>query len=98
MTNTISISRDRQAALLQIAEREGQVRSTNSAERKSCIKLNIKGLLKRDAKDADLWFPTPKLAGHMQRVVPATVAAQIERRTAVTAHLGMCRRLCIVTA
>ncbi len=78
MTNTITISRDRQAALLQVAEREGQVRSTDSSERKSCIKLNIKGLLKRDAKDADLWYPTPKLAGHLQKAAHTPVAPAID--------------------
>jgi N6-adenosine-specific RNA methylase IME4 len=57
MTDTMKISRDRQAVLLEVAERDGQVRSRHSKERISCLKLHTKGLLKRDTKDADLWYP-----------------------------------------
>jgi N6-adenosine-specific RNA methylase IME4 len=80
MTNTIAKSRDRQAALLQVAEREGQVRSINAGERTSCIKLNTKGLLRRDQKDADLWYPSPKLAGHMAKM---KLVAQATEKPAV---------------
>ena len=56
--NNITTARERAAALMDIAIREGRVRSADHNERKTCIKLNVKGMLRRDGKDADLWYPT----------------------------------------
>ena len=65
---------ERQKRLLDAAVARGQVRSADPNERKSCIRLNAKGLLRRDRKDADLWFPTDKaLADAPPPALPAVM-------------------------
>ncbi|MDK4704312.1 MT-A70 family methyltransferase [Rhizobium sp. CNPSo 4062] len=56
--NTVKTAQERVAAMMGAALRDGQVRSADHNERKTCIKLNVKGMLRRDSKDADLWYPT----------------------------------------
>lgn len=71
--NNITTARERAAALMDIAIREGRVRSADHNERKTCIKLNVKGMLRRDGKDADLWYPT-ELAMKKHRPMPVPAA------------------------
>ncbi len=56
--NSVKTAQERVAAMMGAALRDGQVRSADHNERKTCIKLNVKGMLRRDTKDADLWYPT----------------------------------------
>lgn len=72
------VSRDRQNDLLARAKRDGFVVSETSAERLSCIKLNTKGLLTRDPKAADKWYPTDKTAASLPSE-PEPAAALVER-------------------
>ncbi|MGV1791015.1 MT-A70 family methyltransferase [Rhizobium sp. A37_96] len=56
--NTAVTARERAAAVMDTAIRSGHVRSEDHNQRRTCIKLNVKGMLRRDSKDADLWYPT----------------------------------------
>ncbi|MBY5689360.1 ParB N-terminal domain-containing protein [Rhizobium leguminosarum] len=42
--------------MLAAADRDGFVIDTTVSERKACIRLNVKGLLRRDKKDASKWW------------------------------------------
>ncbi len=63
--SAVQIAKDRQAVLLAKAVRDGFVISESSSERVSCIKMNAKGILTRDEKSADKWYPTERAAEHM---------------------------------
>jgi N6-adenosine-specific RNA methylase IME4 len=63
--SAVQVAKDRQAVLLAKAVRDGFVISESSSERVSCIKMNAKGILTRDEKSADKWYPTERAAEHM---------------------------------
>ncbi|NKJ34129.1 SAM-dependent methyltransferase [Rhizobium sp. SG570] len=52
---------DRAAQILRDVVDNGQYKSGDLSERRACVRLNGKGLLRRDKKDADLWFPSQRL-------------------------------------
>lgn len=51
---------ERSRAILDAALQSGSFRSSGSNERQVCASLNGKGLLSRDKKDADLWYPSDR--------------------------------------
>lgn len=55
-------SRDTEALMLEAAERDGFVIDSTKAERNACIRLNVRGLLRRDQKLASKWYPTKEPA------------------------------------
>lgn len=65
-----------QDAIVTAAVTGGSFRSASPAERKKCIACNSKGLLRRDAKDADLWYPTDRAAERHAATTPAS--AQVD--------------------
>ncbi|MGY5812021.1 MT-A70 family methyltransferase [Rhizobium sp. LEGMi198b] len=75
--NTAETVQQRVAAVMDAAMRDGQVRSANYSERKTCIQLNVKGMLRRDGKDADLWYPTDKAAKKYRPSTPAVDVAVV---------------------
>ncbi|WP_245494994.1 MT-A70 family methyltransferase [Rhizobium ruizarguesonis] len=63
----VTVGQDIASRMLAAADRDGFVIDTTVSERKACIRLNVKGLLRRDKKDASKWW-------HPDRK-PETVAA-----------------------
>lgn len=77
-----------QAAILDAAVKGGHFRSETQGQRIKCRTLNAKGLLRRDPKDGDVWYPAEagKAAPPAEPVaaVPSVVAApqaEAPRRT-----------------
>lgn len=84
--STITTARERAASIMDVAISKGQVRSADHNERRTCIKLNVKGLLRRDGKDADLWYPTDLgIRKHKPAPAPAAEPAidQAQGRVAI---------------
>ncbi|MBX5082144.1 hypothetical protein HJB56_05000 [Rhizobium lentis] len=50
------------ARMLETAERDGVVVDRTPAERQACLRLNAKGLLRRDRRDAATWYPVIRRA------------------------------------
>ncbi len=68
---------DRAAQIMRDAVEHGKYQSSDLSDRRACQRLNGKGLLSRDKKDADLWFPSQKLldaAGKLATDLPAKVS------------------------
>ncbi len=59
-------SGERAAHILRVAIENGSFTSDSGSERQACVRLNAKGLLRRDKKDADTWYPSPKLQAAAQ--------------------------------
>ncbi|MBB4590188.1 N6-adenosine-specific RNA methylase IME4/ParB-like chromosome segregation protein Spo0J [Rhizobium leguminosarum] len=68
----VIVGQDIASRMLETAERNGFVIDTTVSERKACIRLNGKGLLRRDKKLASKWYPT---AEAVQPAAPAAVHA-----------------------
>ncbi|MFB2562449.1 hypothetical protein [Rhizobium sp. IMFF44] len=66
---------DRAAQIMRDAVEHGKYQSSNLPDRRACQRLNGKGFLSRDKKDADLWFPTKRLID--QRTAVAALAEAI---------------------
>ncbi|MBB3288177.1 MULTISPECIES: class I SAM-dependent methyltransferase [unclassified Rhizobium] len=66
---------DRASQIMRDAVEHGQYQSSDLQDRRACQRLNGKGLLTRDKKDADLWFPTKRLVD--QRTAVAALADAI---------------------
>ncbi|NTG20026.1 SAM-dependent methyltransferase [Agrobacterium rhizogenes] len=49
------------AQILREVVEQGTFTSSDGGTRRACIRMNAKGLLRRDKKDADLWYPSQKL-------------------------------------
>ncbi|WP_246716603.1 MT-A70 family methyltransferase [Rhizobium ruizarguesonis] len=52
----VTVGQDIASRMLAAADRDGFVIDTSVSERKACIRLNVKGLLRRDKKDASKWW------------------------------------------
>lgn len=65
---TAKLSPD-QSAILERARADGSFRCTEHRERVKCRALNAKGMLRRDLKDADLWYPADAGSTHAPAVV-----------------------------
>ncbi|MGZ2455478.1 MT-A70 family methyltransferase [Rhizobium anhuiense] len=52
----VTVGQDIASRMLAAADRDGFVIDTTVSERKACIRLNVKGLLRRDKKDASKWW------------------------------------------
>ncbi|WP_242220030.1 SAM-dependent methyltransferase [Shinella zoogloeoides] len=63
-----------QTAIVDLALEEGSYRSTAERDRKRCRTLNAKGLLRRDPKDGDLWYPSETASSLFGKVVSADAA------------------------
>lgn len=74
-----------QAAVVHAAVTGGSFRSSPGGERQRCIALNSKGLLQRDGKDADLWYPTETAQEWAGSTVRAGVPAVAEPVSAIPA-------------
>lgn len=78
-----------QSAIFDAAIKGGVFRSETQAQRMKCRSLNAKGLIRRDPKDGDLWYPADavKAAAAAPAPVPALPAivdepvADVARRT-----------------
>lgn len=88
--NPTTTARERAIAMLDTAIRDGQVRSADHNERRTCIKLNVKGMLRRDGKDADLWYPTDAATKKHQPASPEIAATPVpsDGRMAVWRDIG----------
>lgn len=75
--NPTTTARERADAIMDTAIRDGHVRSADHNERKTCIKLNVKGMLRRDSKDADIWYPTEAATKKHRPVSPAVIATPV---------------------
>jgi N6-adenosine-specific RNA methylase IME4 len=64
--NTALTAQQRVQTIMDAALRDGKVHSADHNERRTCIKLNVKGMLQRDSKDADLWYPTERARKKLQ--------------------------------
>jgi N6-adenosine-specific RNA methylase IME4 len=71
--DTAKITKERRLQLASAAIRDGSVKSTTASERLQCIRMNSSGILSRDAKDADLWYPTEKAAQFVAESQPEPV-------------------------
>lgn len=65
-----------QTAIMERARADGSFRCAAQKERVKCRTLNAKGLLRRDLKDADLWYPAEGARG-MALVAPAGPVPEI---------------------
>ncbi|MBB4277045.1 MT-A70 family methyltransferase [Rhizobium mongolense] len=64
---------ERSRAILDTALQSGSFRSSGSNERQVCASLNGKGLLSRDKKDADLWYPSDRAKKQAVKLYGETV-------------------------
>ncbi|MGG7581008.1 hypothetical protein [Rhizobium sp. Nf11,1] len=62
MMSLLNVFRPVGARMLEIAERDGVVVDRTPAERQACLRLNAKGLLRRDRRDAATWYPVIRRA------------------------------------
>ncbi|MDJ1632693.1 MT-A70 family methyltransferase [Rhizobium rhizogenes] len=72
--NAVFTAQQRVQTIMDAALRDGKVRSADHNERRTCIKLNVKGMLRRDSKDADLWYPTERAKKKLPS--PQAIAAE----------------------
>lgn len=63
-----------QEAIVVAAASGGFFRSQTGGDRKRCISLNGRGFLRRDGKDADLWYPTDSAAARAGSIGVAVAA------------------------
>lgn len=66
-----------QDAIVTAAVTGGSFRSTSPGERTKCIACNSKGLLRRDTKDADLWYPTERAVNRHAATTPPAPDAHL---------------------
>lgn len=72
-------SGERAALVIRTALRDGVFVETEKSERTACVRLNAKGLLKRDRQRADTWYPTDQARKtHPDLVAAAPVPTPIE--------------------
>jgi len=83
----VDVARDTTARMLETAERDGFVVDSTQAERKACIRLNVRGLLKRDAKLANKWWH-PGLKPETSPVVEAPPVPAFDGRIAIWRDIG----------
>lgn len=88
--NPTMTARERATSMLDAAIRDGQVRSADHNERRTCIKLNVKGMLRRDGKDADVWYPTDAATKKHRPASPEIDATPVpsDGRMAVWREIG----------
>lgn len=88
-----------QDAIVTAAVTGGSFRSGSPGERTKCIACNSKGLLRRDTKDADLWFPTDAATARHALTVPAeTAVAVVTPESAAPVVAAMDQRLSIANS
>lgn len=88
-----------QDAILVAAVTGGSFRSGSGGERTKCIALNGKGFLRRDTKDADLWFPTDAaMARGPSAPAPDGALAVVEPQAGVLPIAAMEQRLSIAAS
>jgi N6-adenosine-specific RNA methylase IME4/ParB-like chromosome segregation protein Spo0J len=71
-------SGDRARLILDQAVSEGVFRASKQSERISCLRLHDKQMLRRDAKDADTFYPTEKAKRADIKALPATETSPLE--------------------
>jgi hypothetical protein len=89
MTIVIPKSGERSTFVLNSALESDVFVERSPADRQTCVRLNVKGLLSRDKTKANTWYPTararklhPKVGETNRDVLPPAVASASKARSA----------------
>ncbi len=87
-----------QDAIVSAAVTGGSFRSGSPGERTKCIACNSKGLLRRDTKDADLWYPTEAATARHALTAPEEVSVPVVADSGALLTGAMDQRLSIANS